>query len=416
MSPLDDEDDQPIGRPMQSPPAFPLPTPRATAPQGRDPHVASGGATAVENEPRPDEGLGRPMQRALEAAPLNEDDFKRIKSERAREDDCERRRIEELLASDAAVVRLPAFLAHPLVVSFFIAIAALLGLFVFAQISSTLAALASLPDGWRYTGYFGLGLLMACVFFALGRCAVLYLRYRTNRPVTLRGLEQLSQRTRLRWLVHEKKSEARQHLAAYLQAFPIGLAEEAKFLRGLGLSEENLRQLHQVRADLLDMNRFASNDAWFDRFGTKFQAVLDELAEARIAYYARRVAVTTAVSPNALVDSLLTFYCSFMTLGDLCRIYNLRVDRLGTVMLLGHVFFNAYVAGQLNELESVMEAGLDSFWQEAGVHLGSSAVDKLAGASFSKLGARATSGYLNYLLLRRLGRYAAKSLRPVQVR
>jgi uncharacterized membrane protein YcjF (UPF0283 family) len=123
----------------------------------------------------------------------------------------------------------------------------------------------------------------------------------------------------------------------------------------------------------------------------------------------------TAASPNALVDSSLTAYCCFMMLADLCRIYNLRVGRLGTIVLLGHVFFNAYVAGQLNELESVTEASLETFYQEIGLHLGSPLLDAAAGASFSKLGARATSGMLNYLLLKRLGRYAVRSLRPVQI-
>lgn len=96
---------------------------------------------------------------------------------------------------------------------------ALLGLFLFSQINTTLAALASVPDAWRYAGHFGLILLSACLLFAVGRAVIFYFRLRSNRPVSLKGLEQLAERTRLRWLVHEKKSSARQYLVAYLQAF-----------------------------------------------------------------------------------------------------------------------------------------------------------------------------------------------------
>jgi uncharacterized membrane protein YcjF (UPF0283 family) len=125
----------------------------------------------------------------------------------------------------------------------------------------------------------------------------------------------------------------------------------------MGLSEEKVSQLERVRAELIDMTRYASNDAWFALFQERFQAVLDEVAEARVAYYARRVAISTAISPNALVDTLLTSYCGFMMLADLCRIYNLRVGSIGTIVLLGHVFLNAYVAGQLDDFISAPGCG-----------------------------------------------------------
>jgi hypothetical protein len=354
------------------------------------------------------------MQPVTGAAPLTEADRERIRSEEIREEQEERRRIDELLSSETTLLRLPAYLAHPLAVSFLLGMSALLGLFLFAQVNTALAALTSMPEGLRYAGYFGLILLTGAALFAFGRCAFLYFRLSSNRPISLKGLEQLSQRTRLRWLVHEKKGEAKEHLSSYLQSHPVGTPQESSILVALGLSEEKIRQLQTTRADLLDMNRFASNDAWFALFGTRFQAILDETAQDRISYFARRVGLMTAVSPNALVDSLLTFYCGFMMIGDLCRIYNLRVGRLGTIVLLGHVFFNAYIAGELNELEGVTEAGLEGFWAEIGAHVGSQALDATIGKVVSKVGSRTISGTLNYLLMKRLGRYAQRSLRPVQ--
>lgn len=412
MSSLDDEDDQVIGRPIQAP----LTSAKArstSSPGAREFLSEEAGVKREDIEPRPDEGPGRPMQPALGASPLTDIDHERVRRERAKEEEAERRRVEEFLVSEAAIIRLPGFLAHSVVVSFLLGMTALLGLFVFAQVNTTLASLAVLADGWRYTGYVALGLLTACFLYAVARCVGFYFRLRTNRPISIKGLEKLSQRTKLRWLVHEKKSDARQALAAYLQSFPISNIAEGSGFSGL-LTDEKLRLLEKARADLLDMNRFASNDAWFERFASKFQAILDEAAEARIAYFSRRVAVMTAVSPNALVDTILVGYCSFIMLTDLCRIYNLRIGNLGTLVFLGHTFFNAYIAGQINDLEPVTEASLESIWKEIGFDVGSQAAGAVFGKVASKVGARAGSGLINWLLLRRLGKYAKKSLCPVQ--
>lgn len=232
--------------------------------------------------------------------------------------------------------------------------------------------------------------------------------------MSLKILEELANRTRLRFLVHEKKTEARERLLEYLRSYPTGKSETA-FLTSIGLSEEKVGQLERVRAELMDMSRYANNDTWFASFQDRFQAMLDDAAEARVAYYARRVAISTAISPNALVDTLLTSYCGFMMIADLCRIYNLRVGSIGTIVLLGHVFLNAYVAGQLDDFEDAVTSSIETFWAEIGTHVGSQAVDAAIGIFVGKAGSRAVSGMFNYLLMKRLGRYAVSSLRPIQV-
>ena len=100
-------------------------------------------------------------------------------------------------------------------------------------------------------------------------------------------------------------------------------------------------------------------------------------------------------------------------LSDLCRVYNLRAGRAGTAVLLGRVFFNAYLAGQGTEWEKLAEDQYDQLFAEAmnvvGVGVSSNMVGKLLG----KVGAKATTGYLNRILLIRLGRYSSRLLRPV---
>ena len=92
---------------------------------------------------------------------------------------------------------------------------------------------------------------------------------------------------------------------------------------------------------------------------------------------------------------------------------NLRAGRTGTAVLMGRVFFNAYLAGQGTEWEKLAEDQYDQLFAEAmnvvGVGVSSNVVGKLLG----KVGAKATTGYLNRILLVRLGRYATRLLRPV---
>jgi uncharacterized membrane protein YcjF (UPF0283 family) len=288
-------------------------------------------------------------------------------------------------------------------------------LFVFSQVTSTLAAVATLPTALQYGCWVLLGVLVGLVLFAAGRFLVFYLRLRPNQPVKLQSLTALSQRTRLRRLVQEKKDEARAWLQTYLSEYPLTEHRDRKALNQLGLTEEHLGRLAAVRTELLDGDRFAGTDQWLDDFRGRFQAIIDEAAAGRVSYFAARVAIMTAASPNTLIDTLLTGYCSFNLLGDLCRLYNLRVTRLGTGVLLVRVFFNAYLAGQLNELEGVTETGIEGLVGQSGVHFGSMAMDATVGKVIGKVGARAASGALNYFLLRRLGRYAARLLRPVHV-
>jgi uncharacterized membrane protein YcjF (UPF0283 family) len=411
MNPLDeDDDDQVAGRPPQVPH-------RLEEAGGPGPRLVPPGPPAAaddEDPPRPDEGPGRPIQAPSGAALLTPADWERIADAQAAEAAAEARRLEELLIAEPGVLRLPAFLVHPLVGGVLVGLAALLGLFLFAQVTSTLAALATLPAWARYGGWAVLAVLTGIVLFTICRFVVFYLRLKPNQPIRLQSLERLAERTQLRWLVEQKKGEARERLMAYLQGYPLADAGDRVALAGLGLGEEQLQNLERARAALLDLDHFANSDDWFVAVRTRFQGPLDAAAEARVRYFSVRIGLMTAVAPNALVDTLLTLYCSFMMLADLCRIYNLRVGQLGTAVLLARAFFNAYLAGQLTEFHSVTEAGIQELMAHTGLHFGSLAKDAAVAKVVGKVGTRFASGLLNCFLLQRLGRYAARLLKPVR--
>jgi uncharacterized membrane protein YcjF (UPF0283 family) len=351
--------------------------------------------------------LGRPPQVSSHVAPLTDDDRAKIRQaeeEQALRDLAE---AEELTASDPAVPWLGWF-AHPLAAALLLGSAGALGLFLYSQTLSILGNLAAQPPWVQYLGYAGLVVCGGAVLFAMARLALVYLKLRANRQIRLAGLEELNQRTRLRWLAHAKAGEAKGRLEQYLREFPMDTERDRKRLVAVGVSADAVAELSKVRAELLDPARFGGSGDWFDRFRTGFQAKLDAAATARIGYWAKRSGLATAAAPNGLIDGTATLYFGFALLADLCRVYNLRAGKTGTAVLLGRVFFNSYLAGQLGEWEKLTEDQLNQLMAPHGP-----LYELTAARVLSKVGAKATSGLLNYFLLARLGKYACRLLRPV---
>jgi uncharacterized membrane protein YcjF (UPF0283 family) len=389
-------------------PGGPLPA----LPDGDDPGTVSRVEPGLELRPGETE-LGRPPQVPADLAPLSAEDEARL---RLLDEEQAAREIEEadlLLNADPTGLGWLGWFGSPLAFALLLGTAGVFGIFLFNQTVQLLAALASAPEWARYAGYAGLVLFGACVLYAFLRFLVVYLRLRENRQLRVKGIAELSKRTRLRWLAARKNAEARAQVEAYIRAYPLDTPQDRKALLALGLTDEAQARLRAARKELLDPDKFASTEQWFARFRDWFQAELDAAAEARIKYWGSRVWVVTAVSPNATVDSGAALFYAFSLLTDLCRVYHLRAGRTGTAVLLGRVFFNAYLAGQGAEWEKLAEDQYDQLFGEAmnlvGVGVSSNVVGKLLG----KVGAKATTGYLNRLLLVRLGRYAARLLRPV---
>ncbi len=378
------------------------------------PRRAAAPADPSEPELRPgDTDLGRPPQVPAHAAPLTDDDRRRLREaeeEQALRDLAE---AEELLASDPAVMRWAGWFAHPLAAAFLLGSVGALGLFLYSQALTILANVAAMPAWAQYPGYAALGLLAVAVLYAMGRLLALYARLRRNRQLRLRGLEELHARTRLRWLAHAKTQEARARLEEYVRTYPIDTPKGLKALARVGVTPAASGELAKVRDELLDPARYASAGEWFGRFRDGFQSRLDAAADARIKYWANRAMLVTAVSPNGLVDSLSTSYFGFAMLADLCRVYNLKAGRTGTTVLLARVFFNAYLAGNLNDLEKLAEDQYDHLFEQGFQVVGVGVSSNVVGKFLGKVGAKATTGYLNRVLLGRLGRYACRLLRPV---
>ena len=401
-----DDDDFRIGVPGAGRSA--LAPPAALTPAARKPEPEA------PPELRPGETeLGRPPQVPSDLAPLSTDDLAALKlldDEQAARDIAE---AEMLLVSDPTGLGWLGWFGSPLAFAALLGVTGVLGVFLFNQTAQLLQALAAQPEWAQYIGYGGLILFGLCVLYSFLRFLFIYVRLRENRQLRVKGIKELSNRTRLRWLAAAKSAEARKQIETYLQTYPIETEKDRRGLAQLGLADEAIARLKAVRAELLDHDKFASTEQWFARFRDAFQSVIDEAADRRTKYWANRIWVVTAVAPNAVIDSGATLFYTFSMLSDLCQLYNLRAGRAGTAVLMGRTFFNAYLAGQGTEWEKLAEDQYDQLFHEAMNAVGVGVSANMVGKVVGKVGAKVTTGYLNRVLLIRLGRYAARLLRPV---
>ncbi len=404
-----DDDDFRIGVPGMGRAAL---APTITPPLGG--HQPPARQDDAPPELRPGETeLGRPPQVPSDLAPLSADEFASLRlldDEQAARDIAE---AELLLTSDPTGLGWLGWFGSPLAFAFLLGMTGVIGIFLFNQTAALLQALAAQPEWAQYVGYTGLAIFGACVLYSFIRFMYIYVRLRENRQLRVKGIKELSNRTRLRWLAAAKSNEARMQIETYLKTYPIDTAKDRKALVTLGLTDEAISRLKTVRVELLDHDKFASTEQWFSRFRDAFQSIIDEAADRRTKYWASRIWVVTAVAPNAVIDSGAALFYTFSMLSDLCQLYNLRAGRTGTAVLMGRTFFNAYLAGQGTEWEKLAEDQYDQLFNEAmnavGVGVSANVVGKIVG----KVGAKVTTGYLNRVLLIRLGRYASRLLRPV---
>jgi putative membrane protein len=384
---LDDDNDR-LGVPYAGLKVQPLPDHRQTSTE--EPTLRCG-----------DPELGRPLGIPERVTPLSSADREVLLQAEQEQAQRDLDKAQELVASDPAVGWLGWF-AHPLAAALLIGGAGVLGLFLYSQVLAILANIAMQPVWVQWIGYAALAVCAGAVAYAVVRFLLLYVQLKRNRQIRLAGLAELQERTRLRWLAHEKAAEARDQLAEYLRRFPINTPKEQKALATMGATPEQVKTLLTVRETLLDPAKYTTSSEWFRTFQMGFQGTLDQAANSRILYWAKRCGLATAVAPNGLIDTVAATYFGFALMTDLCKLYHLRAGKTGTAALLGRVFFNSYLAGQLNDWEKLTEEQYQHLMGEM-----------FAAKALAKVGAKATSGLLNFFLIQRLGKYAMRLLQPV---
>ncbi|RME80786.1 MAG: DUF697 domain-containing protein [Planctomycetota bacterium] len=339
-----------------------------------------------------DSGLGRPKLLPIQIEP--EDTRKgRKKGKRKRE---AKKKLEEPLF-DSAKKNKTSILKYGDLILFGLMCLSILGILLLSQLLLAIQSIQNLPFWARYLAYSAFGIMGGIVLIGGLKFFLLYIRIPKNRQISLAELETLKERSELRIKAITKMEEARMSLAKYLENYKYTLEE----LREMGFSEEKGVKLLKARESLLSLAQDMDMDTptWLKEFQSQFQKLLVQNARQQVTSYAKVVAIKTGINPNSFIDLCIVLYYSFQMTHHLCRIFQLRLGRLGTAYLLGKIFLHAYIASHLEEtLEDLSEALIADIKNRPILkHFVGKAGEALA----------------NGMIIRRLGRVTIRQLSPL---
>ncbi len=361
----------------------------------------------------PAEELGRPLQKP---AGLREPTEREVIGARAVEDEEANRIYTRLLAQQATLGRFNSWRRYANA-TFFLAVLALLSLsalFVFAQSLRILGDLAIQPPVIQIFGYAALITCLTILAVFAARLLSLFVRLRRNEQISTVQLKELSGRAELRALVQRDKVTAKKNLEAYLQCYPLDERHTQDSLGMFRLDEETTKTLRDARTFLLDRDRFADYDSWLKSFQDCFQGKLQEAANKVVRDWMKLVGIQTALSPKGWLDSVIVLYCSYGMIGDLCRLYNLRMTGPGIIRLLAFSLFNSYAAGQIEDFAESVD--LDSLAQSVDLDTFFDAAHGLGGGLVKKFLPKVADGTANALLIFKLGHATIALLQPINPR
>lgn len=275
---------------------------------------------------------------------------------------------------------------------------AMLVLLVLNQSIAFIDHLAQSPAWVQWVGLSALIGALGAIIGSLWSLATRYLHLKQTPALWLN-------RQQLRELVRTDTSEAKLRLEKFLREFPIDRDPPRKWKR-LGYTIESLQSLADARADLLNP-RHGHTHKWLDELNDSFLARLDSVAQQRVAHYAKRVGIKTALSPKGFLDSTIVVVNSYLLLTDLCDLYNVRAGRMGTLRLLTRIGFNTAIAGNLDQPTEMLEQELRDSVQDWTATLTAQAIGTIV--------AKFAEGGTNALLIYRLGKAAMRELRPLRL-
>jgi uncharacterized membrane protein YcjF (UPF0283 family) len=271
------------------------------------------------------------------------------------------------------------------------------------QVSSFAVTLSTLPWGFQIAGTLVAGALLMLVGYGLLTLVREFVRLRQTSRVSLRALKQLEERAVTRRVTMKQKRDAAGRLLEFLDDYPVDEATRAQ-LHHFGMTVEEWGQLTALHARLRSGPQ-GDDQAWLEEVDTRFLAVLDTVASRMIHAAALRTALKTAGTPTGFLDAALMTAGSIALVRNLCRLYHLRTDRWGTLLVLGHVVGNLVVSSQAEDVAQESGEQLRG-WLEG-------TLGTVAGSAVRLVGTRIAEGTSNALLLMRLGSVTLRALRPI---
>lgn len=368
----------PLNRPKQ------MLAPKTTNSPGKQ-QAAGQGPPAEESSRGNDNMLGRPKQRVKEDK-KGQTTMENLHKQEAKD---ESSRIEEDIFVKPISFSFAWLNGLWVLALFFVGLA---GWFVLSQFMSIVTTLQNAPLWLQIPGGLLMAFFSALVAYPLWR---LYHRYRSLSEVQQINIVSVKAKGSV-----AQYQKARISLAEYIQKYPL---DDSVLLDQLQRFSVDIEHLQKARQYLLNDSQSLDSQCWVDEFEARFIKPLDKAASERIQYYAKMVALKSAMSPNALLDMALVLYNGFSLLDDLCLIYQVRTNRAGMLYLLGLVLMQSYMAGEVEDnLADMAQDNLETIF------------GSVMGGVTSFVGSSAAQASMNYLFLWRIGKSMKLRLRPLQ--
>lgn len=198
-------------------------------------------------------------------------------------------------------------------------------------------------------------------------------------------------------------------MLGYLKVKKIGkIAEEANEIaahggRGARAFAEKIVALYsnhedpKIAADVQAFSRELPSlmeDEIFERMEERLFAGMDAKAKGIVSKYANQTAISTAISPVAVIDAALILSRSHVMIKEIAGVYGLRPNLAGELALIRQVFVNLAFAG----VSDIM------------LH---HSHDILGASVLSKVSAHGAQGVANGILTARVGLSTIKACRPL---
>jgi hypothetical protein len=277
-------------------------------------------------------------------------------------------------------------------------------LFVVAQASLFLTTLAGWPPVARAAGYALAAILAALFAVSFLGLAWRYVILPVSPGIRLDRPDDLGRRRSVQAQARKNAALAKRRLREFLDRYPA----DRRHLRFLGsiAGPDAASRLMEHRERLRSLDHATDLD-WVVDFEGLVLKPIDAMADTLVTRHAVSVGWKTAIVPTGFLDALIVVANAYHLIGDLCRLYHLRADSWSTLKITAHVFANTFVAGRLEELT---DAAADQAFDQMHDLIGG----QVARTVLSRFSSGITQGTVNALLLRRFGRSAVRSLRPIR--
>lgn len=274
-------------------------------------------------------------------------------------------------------------------------------LLLIGQITNFLSQYNALPTWSQWIVGSLLSLVGIIIVFLVFKLFLLTVKLKKNEQINFAVIEALNEREALRGLAQAKQLEAVNRLKKNLHDFP---ADKEDTFIALGMNRNTFYGLTKTRKRLLNPAEGYSPDKWLDSFRAGFQLGLDETAVSIYKSYAKKVALKTAISPLAVLDTAIVLALSLSMVRDLMTLYNLKLGAVSSGYILFRAIGQAYIAGEIQELTESFADSLNDLIVD---HMG-----PVATKVTKVVGTKAGEGVANGLMMYRLGRATTKLLQP----